>query len=701
MNFKKPLSALLASLLIGSSAAVAISALEPHGTGIMCRNWLKNNPDYTFSEAYMESVWYENFVALELGTNQRNNVLAVAISQLGYHEGEVGDYSGKGTSGGNCVEYFRLLVDKNGNNWNNNAAEWCACFVNWCLNQAHIDYASSEIGCWKWVGELKAMNMFKDSAAYGGTYTPKPADMIFFNWNEVNTNSGHIGYVLYTTNDRVYTIEGNADNNVTVRSYALNDRCVIGYGTPPYEEGDVPTIDHSYKDGMPRGQYVLNAGGVSLLKAPDSTTRITRIELGSCVSLLDVQGDYAHVSYDGKEGYIPKSNLYLLAETVGEDTLSYDANGGANAPEATMVPFGQSATVTDAVPTLEGDTFLGWSLAPQNYKVDYKAGDTLTLQGDTTLYAVWEKRSFTLATEALSKGEVAEFERPFTGITNTSALHLAMPESMKFFIDSGDTELSLAKDTDGTWGNAALSFVSTQKSNNPYATLDYAALCADLQLAPTSADTVDYIILRVMDISMYNIYLELFYDCGNGMEKSVSKLLQSSSDWQYVVLDMTEAEGFAGDIQKLRLDWAKTADAEGNTMLLDGIYFAANEAQRDAILEGKYIYPAQPILPPPETEPETQPETIPETEPETLPETFPETLHETEPETTADSETLSETADESAEDSTSESIAMSEADTIAATTADEGGCSSLIGLSGLAALIAAGGALMLARRKEH
>ncbi len=674
MKLNKTLSVILASLLLAASAAPAVSALEPHGTGIKCRNWLTNDPNYTFSEAYMESVWYENFSALELGTNQRNNVLSIAISQLGYHEGDEGDYSGKGTSGGNCIEYARLLVP----NYNNNAYEWCACFVNWCLNQAHIDYASSEIGCWKWVEELKGMKMFEDSAAYKGTYTPKPADMIFFNWKNTNTNSGHIGYVLYTTEDRVYTIEGNADNNVTVRSYALNDPCVIGYGTPPYDEGDVPTVDHSYKDGMPRGEYVVNATGLSLMKAPDSTSRVTRVSLGSRVTVIGEDGDYAHVYFGDKEGYIKKDSLYLMAELEGEDTLTYDANGGGGAPAEQAVPYGTPATVSDAVPTLEGDTFLGWSTVPHNYKVDYKAGDTLTLQGATTLYAVWEKRSFTLATEALAAGKVAEFERP-AGMENTAALQMGSADVTEFIdTTAGDTKLEIVDDADA-WGGKALSLQSTQKSSDLFVTLDYTALCEKLQYAPTSANTVDHVILRVKNVSLYNVALELFYDCGAGMEQSVQGTLKSGNEWQYLVLDMTKTNGFEGDLQKLRIDWSKASDDEGNTMLLDGIYFAANEAQRDAILEGKYIYPAQPIVLPPETEPETDPVT----EPETLPETDPVTEVETEAET--ESETVAGTA---------------ASETVAETQPADTGCASVAGAVGILTLTTLGGAWMLAKKKK-
>ena len=66
MNFKKIASALLVSLLLASAAIPAVSALTPYGTGILMRNWLKNDPNYQFSEAYKTSVWYDNFSSLEL-----------------------------------------------------------------------------------------------------------------------------------------------------------------------------------------------------------------------------------------------------------------------------------------------------------------------------------------------------------------------------------------------------------------------------------------------------------------------------------------------------------------------------------------------------------------------------------------------------------------------------------------------------------
>lgn len=398
MKHHKILSALLAASMLGSSTAVTVSALSPHGTGLSIRDgWLINDPSYSFSAAYKATVWYENFTALELSGNARNDVLAIALSQLGYHGGPTGDYSGtyNGSSTSDaykCTEYGRLLVNKYGNNFNENAFDWCACFVNWCLSQAHVDYASGELGCWRWVEELKEINLFQSSSAYRGTYTPRPADIIFFNWDENNNYSSHVGLVLYVTSGRVYTVEGNSGNQVKVRSYALSDPAIIGYGTPRYDEGDIPTVDHSYKNGMPIGEYVVSIAGQTLKTTPGGSVAVSSIgaiPVGGRVTLVAVSGDYALVRYSGKRGYIPRSLLCLLERE--EAVLTYDAGNGSNPPAPTTAFVGDSVPVSESIPSREGYMFLGWSRFPLSETVDFLAGDTLTVTEHITLYAVWEE----------------------------------------------------------------------------------------------------------------------------------------------------------------------------------------------------------------------------------------------------------------------------------------------------------------------
>ncbi len=602
MNFKKSLAALLAGLLLGASATVTASALEPHGTGIKMRGWLTNNPSYQFSEAYKTSVWYENFTALELGANDRNNVLRIAISQLGYHEGNSSaDFHGRNTSGsGNYIEYARLLTP----NWNDNSYDWCACFVNWCLNQAHFDKASSEISCQNWINELKTMSMWKTSNAYGGSYTPKPADLIFFDWDKNNQWADHIGLVLYTTDSHVYTIEGNTKtDNVAVRSYALTDPQIMGYGTPPYNEGGEATIDHSYAKGMPHGTYIVNS---TTAKFTDrfGNNPADSVPLGSAVSVMEVKGDYALVAYRNKRGYLPKSCLYLMNEEI---LLTYDANGGSNPPGAEQVSHGGAVLITDEVPTLEGDTFLGWSLLPYNVKVDYKPGDTLSLTKDTTLYAVWETHSLELAKQAAAAGYVPAYERPDT-IQNSGAVLLGTLDSIDLFTDCGDTAVMLI---DGTDSDKVLAFASTAQSEDPYVTIPYGDICRSLGLAPVTGDETAYVILRVKDVSMSNVAVELSF---NGQDHTPANLMSVQSGWQYLVFDLT-AGGFTGELDTLRIDWQRSASTGGEIMHISDIYFASSKAVKDAVVAGKYVYPVQS----PSDTVETAPIVTPPIEPVTSP----------------------------------------------------------------------------------
>ena len=582
MNLKKYSAFILAVVMLASAATLATSALTPYGHGLKMRGWLVNDPNYQFSPVYRTSVWYRNFNSLELTANDRNNVLRIAVSQLGYHEGDgPQDLDGMNfTSKGNYTEYARIFTPL----YEKGSFEWCATFVNWCLNQARFDKASSEMSCWKWAGELKAMDMFQNSAAYGGTYTPKPADFIFFNWNGVNTDSRHIGYVLYTTDTHVYTLEGNADNCVTVKSYELTSKKVIGYGTPPYEEGDEPTIDYSYKDGMLRGTYVINANG-TLLNKPANGEKLADVPIGTAVVLYEVEGSMAKVRFGDLYGYLPVKDLYLMTIAAGEDTVTYDANGGEGAPEPDVFIIGEPASVADGVPTLEGDTFLGWSVNPYDVVPVYRPGDSIFLKDDTTLYAVWEHRSVGLANQAFLEGKAPSLPRPDT-ITNSSAILLGTLPDLSVITETGDTKVQYFREN----STRVPSFVTTGKTDDPFVTLPYGEICKTLGLTPVSGDDVAYVILRVKNVFMNDTSMAISFN--GSTESAATATLADGHDWQYVVFDLSEG-GFTGELDTLRIDWGEKASEAGITMLITDVYFASNKEVKDALIDGKYVFPAE------------------------------------------------------------------------------------------------------------
>ena len=89
-------------------------------------------------------------------------------------------------------------------------------------------------------------------------------------------------------------------------------------------------------------------------------------------------------------------NLYLsnYPARFQNITLTYDANEGSGAPgpETKKVEIGKSATFTVSTmePTRENYTFKGWSTNKNATTAEYKGGDSITINENTTLYAVWE-----------------------------------------------------------------------------------------------------------------------------------------------------------------------------------------------------------------------------------------------------------------------------------------------------------------------
>lgn len=58
---------------------------------------------------------------------------------------------------------------------------------------------------------------------------PRPGDVIFFDW-EGDGSSDHVGIVIGTDGQRVYTVEGNSGDACRIRDYDINSSVICGYG---------------------------------------------------------------------------------------------------------------------------------------------------------------------------------------------------------------------------------------------------------------------------------------------------------------------------------------------------------------------------------------------------------------------------------------------------------------------------------------
>ncbi len=89
-------------------------------------------------------------------------------------------------------------------------------------------------------------------------------------------------------------------------------------------------------------------------------------------------------------------SILTVVYTEGNYTLTFDANGGTNAPKAIASgPTTESSftfTIPEDKPTRSGYTFLGWADKKDatSANADYAAGKKVTVTANKTLYAVWK-----------------------------------------------------------------------------------------------------------------------------------------------------------------------------------------------------------------------------------------------------------------------------------------------------------------------
>jgi len=157
--------------------------------------------------------------------NQRNDIIGVALTQVGYREGS-----------NNYTKYGVWYGLSN--------SPWCAMFVSWCAKEAGI--STSVL---KRTARASA-SAFGLSYKDGSSYTPKKGDLFF------KKGFTHVGLVYYTEGAYFYTIEGNTSTttydgtSVMIRKRKISD---FYFSSPNYKgssnsnSNTSKSCDHNYK----------------------------------------------------------------------------------------------------------------------------------------------------------------------------------------------------------------------------------------------------------------------------------------------------------------------------------------------------------------------------------------------------------------------------------------------------------------------
>ena len=151
--------------------------------------------------------------------NMRDDIIGVALTQVGYTEGA-----------NNYTKYGEWYGMPN--------APWCGIFVSWCANQAGIPTSVL-----KRTG-LANPNNFGLSYQDGADYTPQKGDLFF------KKGFSHVGLVYYTEGAYFYTLEGNTSTtsydgtSVMIRKRKISD---FYFSSPNYSGSSNSGCSHDYE----------------------------------------------------------------------------------------------------------------------------------------------------------------------------------------------------------------------------------------------------------------------------------------------------------------------------------------------------------------------------------------------------------------------------------------------------------------------
>ena len=149
----------------------------------------------------------------------RNNFLRILASQMG-SEGEI--IGGALSTYTYYTEWY--IGGYTGNTGWSKDTPWCASYISWCLEQVSLSVRSN-VPRYANVDNFM-QHFFSDTWLERGSI-PTPGDLIFFGYlNDPN----HMGVVIAADDNYVHTIEGNVNNTIALRQYAIDDPNIIGYG---------------------------------------------------------------------------------------------------------------------------------------------------------------------------------------------------------------------------------------------------------------------------------------------------------------------------------------------------------------------------------------------------------------------------------------------------------------------------------------
>lgn len=287
---------------------------------------------YVPSPSYEGSAYYQRLCAIELTGDRRTDIAAVALSQVGYHEGGgENDLSGGSRSSGNATEYGRAFGQTQDS--------WCAMFIWWCAYQCGIPESVVARTAW-----AKRQTFGCPSVEFADA-SPQPGDIAFID-NDGDGIENHVGLIVSVDEKKIHTVEGNCSDKVSEMQY---DRAVgtssgaariVFVGSPPYEEAGVDSRTVTYA-------RIISSGAVARKRSNRLAAVMARPAKGEEHRLIHADKNWYQLEF-GLNGYwVSASECELFAVIE---------SGGTTAPPVqTTAPPVQTTQVTQVTQVTQAE----------------------------------------------------------------------------------------------------------------------------------------------------------------------------------------------------------------------------------------------------------------------------------------------------------------------------------------------------------
>lgn len=350
------------------------------------------------NEKYKACNFYKNLCKVSLTGNYRDDVIAIAKSQIGYHEGNsADDFGGGNTSGdGDYTEYGRYL-GSSGN-------AWCSEFASWCVRMAGVPVSllanSRGANANNFTsGSTAQYHTWSDTIWGGGDYTPGKGDIILWVLKSgvtvtPSTDLSHTTIIDTYEEDGddiiFHVVHGNSNGQVGTKDYTVkksngiqSESQYVGYFVAPdYENTSItkqtvtfdgnggnvdPTSKQAAKDGLYGPLPIPAWDGHDFLGWYDGSKRINMYSPCTLTSdrtlkaLWNVAPPVEYLRKDAKEESIDLYDNTMPVKEMGTGVhgqlFTYDV--GDDTYTALYIWADQAGGVIESNDRIRGDSLYG------------------------------------------------------------------------------------------------------------------------------------------------------------------------------------------------------------------------------------------------------------------------------------------------------------------------------------------------------